>query len=130
MQGRGGNCVTASLPRVQLAFHRPEERENAFLLATGYFFEADDLIGLGTLRALDNVELDLIPFFEALIAFALDGTVMNEDIGPIVTSEETVSLRIVEPFDCTFVMCQDPDSLVTFRQTTAFWWRGGLSKRV
>jgi hypothetical protein len=93
------------------------DQREAFLLVAGYFFEAHNLVGLGALCALDNVKLDLVPFFEALIAFALDGTVMNKDISSVVTSEETVSLCIVEPFDCTFVMCQDPDSLMTFRQS-------------
>ena len=44
-------------------------------------FEASYLIGLGALGSLDDVELDFIAFFEALVAVALDGTVVDEDVG-------------------------------------------------
>jgi hypothetical protein len=46
------------------------------------FFQACYLVSLGTLSALDDVELYLIAFFEALVALTLDGTVVNEDVCP------------------------------------------------
>jgi hypothetical protein len=50
------------------------------------FFETRDLIGLGALCSLDDVELNLIALFETLISLTLDGAVMNEDVSPAVTA--------------------------------------------
>jgi hypothetical protein len=122
------DSVDGVTARSAIRFSQTREKVS-FLLAAGYFFKAYDLIGLRAFCALDNVKLDLIAFLEALVAFALDGTVMNKDIGSVVTPEETVSLCIVEPLDCTFVMCQDPNSLMTFQTFRGLRW-GGLSKRV
>jgi len=71
-----------------------------------HFFETTDLIGLGALGPLDDVEFDLVAFFEALIALTLNGTVMNEDVGPTLPPEEAVALCVVEPLDCALVLCQ------------------------
>jgi hypothetical protein len=71
------------------------------------FFEAGYLIGLWAFGALNNVELDLIAFFKALIPLALDGAVMNEDIGAIIAAEESVPFCVVEPLHCSLVLCQD-----------------------
>jgi|SRR5271170_6464517 len=75
------------------------------------FFEASNLIGLRAFAPLDDVELHFVAFFEALVAFALDGTVMDEDIGPTVAAQETVAFSVVEPLDRTFVLCHFSDSL-------------------
>jgi len=69
------------------------------------FFEPVYLVGLRAFAALDDVELDLIALFEALIAIALNGTVVNEDIGSAVTAEEAVTLCVVEPLYCAFILC-------------------------
>ena len=82
-----------------------ERKLLAYLLVTN-FFEARDLIGLGAFGPLDDVEFDLVAFFEALIALTLDGTVMNEDVGPTLPPEEAVALCVVEPLDGAFVLCQ------------------------
>ena len=75
------------------------------------FFKTRDLIGLRTLCPLDDVELDLIALFEALIALALDRAVMNEDVRPAVAAEEAVTLCVVEPLYGAFVLCQWSHSL-------------------
>jgi hypothetical protein len=73
---------------------------------------ASYLIGLGALGALDDVELDLIAFFEALVAFALYGCVVNEYVGALIATEETVPFCIVKPLHCSPVLCHVPNSLL------------------
>ena len=75
------------------------------------FFEAGDLVGLRALGSLDDVELDLIALFEALVPLALNGAVVNEDVRPAVAAEEAVSLCVVKPFYGAFILCQWSNSL-------------------
>lgn len=72
----------------------------------GCFSKTGYLISLGAFGPLDDIELDLVTFFEALISFALNGAVMNEDIGAAITSEESVPFCVVEPFNRSLVLCQ------------------------
>jgi len=83
------------------------------------FFKTRDLIGLGTLCPLDDVELDLIALFEALIALALDRAVMNEDVRPAVAAEEAIALCVVEPLHSALVLCQWSDSLTFVSESVA-----------
>jgi hypothetical protein len=76
-----------------------------------YFFETRNLVSLGALCPLDDVELDLIAFFQALVTFALNGTVMDEDIGPALAAEKAVALCVIEPLYGTPILCQWTDSL-------------------
>ena len=76
------------------------------------FFETRDLIGLGTLASLNDVEFNLVALFEALIALALDGAVVNEDVSPALAAEEAVTLCVIEPLDGALVMCQWSCSLI------------------
>ena len=71
-----------------------------------HFLEARDLVSLRTLGPLNDVELDLIALFEALVALALDRTVMNEDIRSAFAAEEAVALCVVEPLYGAFILCQ------------------------
>ena len=75
------------------------------------FLNSEDLISLRAFGSLNDVELDLVAFLEALIALALDRTVMDEDIGPTVAAQETVAFSVVEPLNRTFVLCHFRDSL-------------------
>jgi hypothetical protein len=50
------------------------------------FLETTDLIRLGAFRTLDDVELNFITLFETLVALALDGAVVNEDVRPAFAS--------------------------------------------
>jgi hypothetical protein len=76
----------------------------------GYFltdlFEAGHLVGLRAFRALDDIELHLIPLFKAFVSFALNRTVMNKYVCPAIAAEEAVALRIVEPLYGAFILCQ------------------------
>src|SRR3954469_18691573 len=60
--------------------------------------DALDLFGLGALRALSHIELDLLALLELAVAAALDGRVVNEDIGAAaVLLDEAEALFAVEP---------------------------------
>ncbi len=74
---------------------------------SGCFFEAGYLIGLRAFGALYDVELYFVTLFETLVSFALDRTVMNEDIGALIATEEAIPFCVVEPLYCSFVVCQD-----------------------
>jgi len=76
------------------------------------FLEARDLISLRAFCSLDDVKLNLIAFFQAFVSLALNGTVVNEDVGSSVATEKAVALRIIEPLYCAFILCQWNNSLV------------------
>jgi hypothetical protein len=76
-----------------------------------HLFQSTYLISLGALCPLDDVKLDFITLFQALISLALDGTVVDEDIGPALAAEESVALCVVEPLYGTPILCQWSDSL-------------------
>ena len=67
-------------------------------------FEAADLIGLRAFGAFDDVEFDFVAFFEALVTFALNGAVVNEDVGSAITAEESIAFCIVEPLYGAFIL--------------------------
>ena len=67
------------------------------LLVTN-FFETRDLIGLGAFGSLNDVEFNLIAFFEALVALALNGAVVYEYVCPAITAEEAVTFCVSNHF--------------------------------
>ena len=69
------------------------------------FLEPRYLVGLRAFASLDDVEFDFVTFFQTFIAFELDGTVMDEDIGSVIAAEEAVSFCVVKPFNGAFVLC-------------------------
>src|ERR1700733_13510903 len=79
--------------------------------ATKLMSYASYLVCLRSLGSLDDVEFDLIAFFEALVAFALYGCVVNEYVGALIATEETVPFCVVEPLHCSPVLCHVPNSL-------------------
>lgn len=80
------------------------------------------LISLWPFGALNNIEFNLIAFFEALIAFALYGCVMDEYVGALIATEETVPFCVVEPLHCSLVLCHVPNSLCSL-SSCADWNR-------
>ena len=70
----------------------------------GGILEADHRVSLGTLLALNNVELDLISLFQRLVSVLLNRGVVNEYIRAVVASDEPISLGVVEPLDLPFVL--------------------------
>jgi hypothetical protein len=63
-----------------------------------------DLVGLRAFLPLNNVKLDIIAFFQALVAVDNNGAVMDEDIRAIIAADEAVAFCIVEPFNFAFVL--------------------------
>ena len=82
------------------------------------FFQARNLVCLGPLGSLDDIELNLITLFEALVALALDRTVMDEDVSPALAAEEAVTFCVVKPLNGALVLCQVSHSLVFVSETT------------
>jgi hypothetical protein len=69
-----------------------------------------NVLSLGAFLALDNFELDVITLLQALVALRLDGAVVDEHIGTIVSADEAESLCVVKPFDFTFISSHVPYS--------------------
>jgi hypothetical protein len=61
-----------------------------------------DVGRLRTFLTFGDFELNLITFLQALVSLGGDCTVMNENIWPIVASNEPVPFRVIEPLHCTF----------------------------
>ena len=78
------------------------------LLPSGNFACAGDLIGLRSFLALDDIELDIIPFFQAFVTVKLNRAVVNEYIRAIITPNEAIAFCIVEPLHFAFVRCHEP----------------------
>jgi len=68
----------------------------------GCVSHTDNSIRLRTFLTLDNVELHVIALFQSLVTIQLDCRVVNENIWPVITSDESVALGVVEPFHLAF----------------------------
>src|SRR5262249_27807297 len=58
-----------------------------------------DVAGLGTLRTVDDLELDRLAFLESSETIALNCGEVDEHIAPTVALNEPVTLGVVEPLD-------------------------------
>ena len=74
----------------------------------GRFFRAGDLIGLRPLLSLDDIEFDLVTFFQTFIAVKLDCAVMNENIRSIIAADKSIAFCVVEPLHFSFVCSHEP----------------------
>src|SRR5690606_5747482 len=61
--------------------------------------QTHDVLRLRPLRLLDDVELHLLTLVEHLEAGALDGAVVDEDVGPVLGGQEAVTLFLRAPLD-------------------------------
>lgn len=66
------------------------------------------LVGLWTLLPLNDVELDLVPLFQTFVPINLDGAVVDENVGSVVSSDESVAFGVVKPLDFAFVLRHEP----------------------
>ena len=62
----------------------------------------NDVRRLRSFLSLHDLELDGIAFLKAFIAFGRNCTVVNKYIGPIITPDKSVTLRVIEPLDGSF----------------------------
>jgi hypothetical protein len=60
-----------------------------------------DVLGLPALGAFDNVELNGLTFLQAAETAGLDGRVVNENVFAVLTADEAVALRVIEPLNCS-----------------------------
>ena len=65
---------------------------------------ADYGIRLGAFLAFNDVELDLIAFFERFVPIQLNRRVVDEYIRPVFPSDESVALGVVKPLDLSLVL--------------------------
>ena len=93
---RAHDFFTAGHRQARLRFLRCE--------ALGYFSNSSDTIGLRTFLSLNDVEFDLVPFFQALVSIELDSAVMDKHVGSIVAADKAVTLRVIEPLHFAFVL--------------------------
>ena len=56
---------------------------------------------LPALRSLDNGELNGLTFLQAAESACLDGRVMDENVFAVLTANEAVALRVIEPLNCS-----------------------------
>jgi hypothetical protein len=59
------------------------------------------VLGLPALRSLNYVELNGLTFLEAAETACLDGRVVNEYVFAVLTANEAVALRVIEPLNCS-----------------------------
>src|ERR1700734_1930605 len=87
----------------------PQQRLRIRLVVN--FLQTENLIGLRALCSLNDVELDFISFFKALVTLTLDGAVVDKHIRSPFAAQESITLRVVEPLYGAFILCQWSNSL-------------------
>ena len=70
----------------------------------GCVLESDNCLCLGTFLPLDDVELHVIPFFQGFVSVQLNRGIVNEYVGAIFASDESIALGVVKPLDLPFVL--------------------------
>lgn len=58
---------------------------------------ANHSVRLGTLLTLDDVELYIVALFQSFVAIQLNRRVVDEDIWPVIASDESVALGVIKP---------------------------------
>ena len=66
--------------------------------------QSDHCIRLRAFLPLDDIEFDVIALFQSLVTIQLDCRVVNEYIWPVITSDESVALGVVEPLYLPFML--------------------------
>jgi hypothetical protein len=91
-----------------------------------------NVFGLGTLLSLNDFELNVIAFLQALVAFRLDGAVVDEHIRAIFPANKAEALRVVKPFHFAFDSRHDPYSEPSWKAIswTVFFWASKLLEGV
>jgi hypothetical protein len=69
-----------------------------------YFSHASNGVRLGSFLALYDVEFDFVTFFQALISVELNCAVVHKHVRTVVSADEAITLRVVEPLDLAFVL--------------------------
>ena len=70
----------------------------------GCVSQPDNRVRLRSFLPLNDVEFDVIALFQSLVTIQLNRRVVNENIWPVIASDESVALGVVEPLDLAFVL--------------------------
>ena len=70
----------------------------------GSISQPDNCVRLRAFLSLDDVEFHVIALFQCFVTIQLDCRVVNENIWPVITSDESVALGVVEPLHLAFVL--------------------------
>jgi len=73
-------------------------------VVSGCVAESNHCIGLRTFLALNDVEFDVVALFQCFVAIQLYCRVVNENIRPVIASDESVALGIIEPLHFALVL--------------------------
>jgi hypothetical protein len=105
-----GGCTPSQTARRRQVRNADKRRESGRCVVgrCRVFLQANDSIGLWTFLPLNDVEFDVIAFFQGFVAVQLDCRVVDEYIRPVFTSDESVALGVVEPLDLAFVLSHRP----------------------
>src|SRR5262249_19766874 len=87
----------------------------AFESSTLLVSDADDVLRLRTLRALLDLELDLLTLVERLVPLGVDRGIMDENVRAVLARDESVTLAVVEPLH--FSLGHDRNLLASFRSS-------------
>ena len=94
-QGRGKKCYVGE-KRKAVRRSGPPSYELALEWLYGLY-----VLCLPALRSLDNGELNGLTFLQAAESACLDGRVMDENVFAVLTADEAVALRVIEPLNCS-----------------------------
>jgi hypothetical protein len=87
--------------------------------------KSDYCVRLGTFLALDDVKLHVIALFQSFVAVQLNSRVVDEHIGAVIATDESVALGVIEPLDFAFVLSHRlVPSLRLIEMTANEVWRG------
>ena len=70
----------------------------------GRVLVADNCIRLWAFLPLDDVELYVIALFQSLVSVQLNRGIVNEHVGAVFPSNESIALGVVKPLDLPFVL--------------------------
>jgi hypothetical protein len=80
---------------------------------SGYLLAACNLICLRPFLTLNDVKLNVIAFLQAFVSIDLDRAVVDEDVGAVISSDKSISLRVVKPLHFTFMLSHEPLTFLT-----------------
>src|SRR5262245_54532813 len=79
------------------------------------------VLSLRAFLTLPDFELDVITFLQALVAFGLDGAVVDEHIRAVFPADKAEALRVVKPFHFTFDSRHVPYSELSWKKMRSTW---------
>ena len=82
-------------------------RVRAVSCPVGGVLEEGHSFCLRAFLSFDDIELNLIALFQRFESIHLDCRVVDEYVRPVFTSDESVALGVLEPFNYSFELCHE-----------------------